>query len=35
MNFARTTFGIFVYLDIIVIEKRSIGQPFHVQIGKT
>jgi hypothetical protein len=34
MNFARTTYGIFVYLDIIVIEKRSIGEPFHVQIGK-
>ncbi len=33
MDFARKTYGIFVYLDVIVIEKRPIERPFHVRIG--
>lgn len=33
MGFARTTFGIFVYLGAIVIEKRPVERPYHVQIG--
>jgi hypothetical protein len=34
MEFARATYGIFFYVDLIVIEKRSIKMPFHVQMGK-
>jgi hypothetical protein len=34
MEFAQTTFGIFTYVGLIVIEKRKITQPFHVQIRK-
>jgi hypothetical protein len=34
MGFAETTFGIFTYVDLIVIEKRPIKQPFHVRIGQ-
>ncbi len=34
MDFAQTTFGIFAYLDLIVIEKRRIKPPFHVRIGE-
>jgi hypothetical protein len=34
MPFAETTFGIFVYLDLIVIEKRPISRPFHAQMGE-
>ncbi len=34
MEFAQTTFGIFVYVDVIVIEKRRIQRPFHVRIGQ-
>jgi FtsJ-like methyltransferase len=34
MDFARTTYGIFFYVDLIVIEKRPIEMPFHVQMGK-
>jgi len=34
MDFATTTYGIFVYLDVIVIEKRPIEKPFHVRIGE-
>jgi cephalosporin hydroxylase len=33
MPFAETTYGIFVYLDLIVIEKRPISRPFHTQMG--
>lgn len=33
MPFAETTYGIFVYLDLLVIEKRPISRPFHVQMG--
>ncbi|MCC6887082.1 MAG: class I SAM-dependent methyltransferase [Hyphomicrobiales bacterium] len=33
MPFARTTYAIHVYLDVVVIEKRSISRPFHVQMG--
>jgi hypothetical protein len=33
MNFATTTYGIFVYLDVIVIEKRPVARPFHVRMG--
>jgi hypothetical protein len=33
MDFATTTYGIFFYLDVIVIEKRPIQKPFHVRIG--
>jgi hypothetical protein len=32
-DFAATTYGIFIYLDILVIEKRPIARPFHIQIG--
>lgn len=34
MPFAETTFGIFAYLDLIVIEKRPISRPFHAQMGE-
>jgi hypothetical protein len=34
MDFARTTYGIFLYADVLVIEKRPIERPFHLQIGK-
>jgi hypothetical protein len=34
MDFAQTTFGIFVYLELIVIEKRRIKPPFHVRINE-
>jgi hypothetical protein len=34
MDFARATYGIFFYVDLIVIEKRPIDMPFHVQMGK-
>jgi 23S rRNA U2552 (ribose-2'-O)-methylase RlmE/FtsJ len=34
MPFAEMTYGIFVYLDLIVIEKRPISRPFHVQMGE-
>jgi len=34
MDFATTTYGIFIYLNIVVIEKRPVGKPFHVQIGR-
>jgi len=33
-NFAATTYGIFLYLNIVVIEKRPVAKPFHVQIGR-
>jgi hypothetical protein len=33
MPFAQTTYGIFVYVDLVVIEKRPISRPFHVQMG--
>jgi 23S rRNA U2552 (ribose-2'-O)-methylase RlmE/FtsJ len=33
MPFAEATYGIFVYLDLVVIEKRPISRPFHVQMG--
>ncbi len=33
MPFAETTYGIFFYLDVVVIEKRPIRRPFHVQMG--
>jgi 23S rRNA U2552 (ribose-2'-O)-methylase RlmE/FtsJ len=33
MPFAETTYGIFAYLDLVVIEKRPISRPFHVQMG--
>jgi 23S rRNA U2552 (ribose-2'-O)-methylase RlmE/FtsJ len=33
MPFAETTYGIFVYLDLVVIEKRPISRPFHAQMG--
>jgi len=35
MPFASTTYGIFIYLDLIVIEKRPISRPFHVQMGES
>jgi hypothetical protein len=28
------TYGIFIYLDLIVIEKRPVSRPFHVQMGE-
>lgn len=34
-EFAATTYGIFVYHDVIVFEKRPISRPFHVQMGGT
>ena len=34
MTFAQSTFGIFIYLNLIVIEKRPIGRPFHVRVGR-
>ena len=34
MEFARATYGIFFYLDLIVIEKRPIDMPFHIQMEK-
>ncbi len=34
MDFARATYGIFFYLDLIVIEKRPIDMPFHIRMGK-
>ena len=34
MDFAQTTFGIFVYLQLIVIEKRRSKPPFHVRINE-
>jgi hypothetical protein len=33
MPFAQTTCGIFVYLDLVVIKKRTISRPSHVQMG--
>ncbi len=33
MDFAQTTYGIFIYLDVVLIEKRPIERPFHVRIG--
>jgi hypothetical protein len=33
-DFAATTYGIFIYLNIVVIEKRPIAEPFHIQIGR-
>ena len=32
-DFAATTYGIFIYLNIVVIEKRPVAKPFHIQIG--
>jgi hypothetical protein len=32
-DFAATTYGIFVYLDLVVIEKRPTVRPYHVQFG--
>lgn len=34
MPFAQTTYGIFVYLDLVVIEKRPVSRPFHAQMGE-
>jgi hypothetical protein len=34
IDFARATYGIFLYSDVLVIEKRPIERPFHTQIGK-
>ncbi|HLJ53806.1 MAG TPA: class I SAM-dependent methyltransferase [Chthonomonadaceae bacterium] len=34
LDFARATHGIFFYPGIIVIEKRPMREPFHVQIGE-
>ncbi len=34
MDFARATYGIFFYVDLIIIEKQPIEMPFHIQIGK-
>jgi len=34
LEFACTTYGIFFYLDLIVIEKRPVQKPFHVRMGK-
>ena len=34
-DFAATTYGIFIYLNIVVIEKRPVAKPFHIQIGRT
>jgi len=34
MDFARATYGIFFYLNLIVIEKRPIDPPFHVKMGR-
>ena len=31
--FADSTYGIFIYHDLIVLEKRPIERPFNVQIG--
>jgi hypothetical protein len=33
MDFAVTTYGIFIYLNLVVIEKRPVRKPFDVQIG--
>jgi len=33
-EFATTTYGIFVYHDVIVVEKRPIGRLFHVPMGE-
>lgn len=33
-EFASSTYGIFIYRDVIVIEKRRIERPFHVQFGR-
>ena len=33
MDFARTTYAINIYLDVLVIEKRPVERPFHVQMG--
>jgi hypothetical protein len=33
-EFAATTYGIFFYHDVIVIERRPISRPFHVQMGE-
>lgn len=32
-EFGSTTYGIFCYHDVIVLEKRPIANPFHVQMG--
>lgn len=32
-EFAIETYGIFIYLDVVVIEKRPSPRPFHVQMG--
>ncbi len=34
LEFACTTYGIFFYLNLIVIEKRPVQKPFHVRMGK-
>ena len=33
-EFATTTYGIFAYHDVIVIERRPIEKPFHVSMGE-
>jgi hypothetical protein len=33
MPFAETAYGIFVYLDLVIIEKRPVSRPFHAQMG--
>jgi FtsJ-like methyltransferase len=33
MDFARVTYGIFFYLNLIIIEKRPVNMPFHVKMG--
>jgi hypothetical protein len=34
MDFAQTTYGIFIHLDMIVIERRRTERPFHVRINE-
>jgi hypothetical protein len=34
MDFAQSTYGIFIYLDMLVIERRRIARPFHVRINE-
>ena len=33
IDFARTTFGIYIHTDLVVVEKRPVRRPFHIQRG--
>ncbi len=35
MDFARATYGIYFYVNLIVIEKRPTNTPFHIKMGKS